>query len=136
MILLSFGKWTERGGRWLLWKRIYAKGYIWTPFCRVASKRPATREYWNRVEKVADLLAIQQQSVTDEYMRGLYNGLELAIATMQDREPKYYTGQYTARTPNSFTFRLDHSGDDFEQIEQFLGGFGGPVSGMVPHDPS
>ena len=92
MILLSFGRWQDKANRFLKWKRIYIKGYIWTPFCRVARRYPTTREYWNRVEALTDLLAAQQQSVEDEYNHGLYNGLELAIATLQDREPQYYHG--------------------------------------------
>lgn len=92
MILLSLGKWSNKGGRFLKWRRIYIRNYIWTPFCRVTRRYPTTREYWNRVEKVVDLLKVQQQSVVDEYNHGFYNGLELAIATMRDREPRYYHG--------------------------------------------
>lgn len=92
MILLSFGRWNSKGGWFLKWKRFYIKGYIWTPFCRVKRRYPTTREYWNCVEKVVDLLKVQQQSVVDSYNHGLYNGLELAIATMRDEEPQFFHG--------------------------------------------
>lgn len=92
MILLSFGKWSTMGGSFLFWKRIYVRGYRWTPFCRMKRRYPTTREYWNRVEKVVDLLKVQQQSVVDSYNHGLYNGLELALATMWDCEPQYFEG--------------------------------------------
>ena len=117
MILLSFGKWNNKASRLFEWKRIYVKGYIWTPFCKVARRYPTTKGYWNRVEKVVDLLKAQQQSVVDGYNHGLYNGLELAIATMQERPPEYFHGsvgsEYTVEVPNGF--RIDH---DFEQTEE------------------
>lgn len=41
---------------------------------------------------IADLRNLrdtQSDSVCDQYMLGLYNGLELALATAENREPKY-----------------------------------------------
>ncbi len=35
MILLRCGRWHMQGGRWLIWERLWRKGYLWTPFCRV-----------------------------------------------------------------------------------------------------
>lgn len=33
------------------------------------------------------MLEIQRQVLTDEYMKGMYNGMELILATIEDREP-------------------------------------------------
>lgn len=42
-----------------------------------------------RLNNAKDLLAIQKENIDDEYMKGLYNGMELIIATLEDREPIY-----------------------------------------------
>lgn len=45
------------------------------------------------ITKVRELRDVQAGSVgTDPYMRGLYNGLELAIAVTEDRDPVYMEG--------------------------------------------
>lgn len=90
MILVSFGRWGSSAGRWLSWKRIYWRGFRWTPFCRVKRRYPARWVYWSRVDKVRDLRKAQAQSVTDDYMRGLYNGLELALSVLTDGEPVFF----------------------------------------------
>lgn len=44
------------------------------------------------LEKLRDVTKIQGSSGNwdvDEYMRGIYNGLELALSIMEDREPVY-----------------------------------------------
>lgn len=38
MIVIEFGRWSEKGTRFLRHTRIYAKGYKWTPFCRVTKR--------------------------------------------------------------------------------------------------
>lgn len=38
---------------------------------------------------MTDLLATQMDNVANEYMRGLYNGIECAACVMEDREPAY-----------------------------------------------
>lgn len=46
------------------------------------------------LQKVRDQLAIQGLDGNwdyDWYMCGMYNGLECALATMEDREPRYRT---------------------------------------------
>lgn len=39
VIWISFGRWSGRGGRWLIWDRIYRwrhwPWYGWTPFCHI-----------------------------------------------------------------------------------------------------
>ena len=45
-----------------------------------------------QIDKLKDLVRIQSQDGTwnyDPYMHGLYNGLELALATMENREPLF-----------------------------------------------
>ena len=46
----------------------------------------------DRLEQLRDLRDIQGRDGTwnfDPYMQGMFNGLELAVATMEDREPQY-----------------------------------------------
>jgi len=40
-------------------------------------------------QKIRDLLNVQRDEVGDEYMRGIYNGLELALCTFENRDPVY-----------------------------------------------
>lgn len=44
-----------------------------------------------RIEKLRELPQIQYDSTTpmDEYFTGMYNGLECAVALLEEREPKY-----------------------------------------------
>jgi hypothetical protein len=43
-----------------------------------------------RISQVIDLINVQKQSaLSDSYNLGLYNGMELCLATLQDREPKF-----------------------------------------------
>ena len=35
MIVLSLGRWNHAAGRWFIRERIWFRGYIWTPFCRI-----------------------------------------------------------------------------------------------------
>lgn len=38
MIIINFGRWNHAAGRFFVLKRIYWKGYKWTPFCRVKKR--------------------------------------------------------------------------------------------------
>ena len=45
-----------------------------------------------KLQKLKELLAVQGQDGNwnyCEYMRGMYNGMELAVALMEGREPNY-----------------------------------------------
>ena len=42
-------------------------------------------------EVMQDLLLKQGDSLVDEYMVGMYNGMELMLATVEDRETRYVT---------------------------------------------
>lgn len=45
-----------------------------------------------KLNTLKDLLKVQEESCEyDEYSLGLYNGLELACAVMEDREPEFRT---------------------------------------------
>jgi len=46
-------------------------------------------EYNPAIDDLKELLAIQEKMLTDDYMVGLYNGMEIALATIEKREPKY-----------------------------------------------
>lgn len=48
IILIRFGRWSHLAGRWLVWDRIYRKGYKWTPFCRVRRRYPRRPEAQTR----------------------------------------------------------------------------------------
>lgn len=37
MILIRLGRWSEAGGKWFKWERIYIKSK-WTPFCKVKKR--------------------------------------------------------------------------------------------------
>jgi hypothetical protein len=41
------------------------------------------------IGQLKDLQAAQKDNLTDSYMFGLYNGLELALATIEGRDPIY-----------------------------------------------
>lgn len=41
----------------------------------------------NRIDKCHELLKVQASVITDEYMKGMYNGMELILCTLEDREP-------------------------------------------------
>jgi hypothetical protein len=52
-----------------------------------------------RIQSIAETLEIQSESAVDDpYMIGLYNGLELALATLEQREPVF------RRTDGFFTY--------------------------------
>lgn len=50
---------------------------------------PKQPEY---VQQLRDLRDIQAGETNDPYMRGLYNGLELALSCIEAREPVYIFG--------------------------------------------
>ena len=41
----------------------------------------------NRIDGCHELLKIQASVITDEYMKGMYNGMELILCTIEDRKP-------------------------------------------------
>lgn len=42
-----------------------------------------------RIDECHELLEIQASVLTDEYMKGMYNGMELILAVLENREPVY-----------------------------------------------
>lgn len=48
------------------------------------------KELIDGIKRCRELLEIQSHSVTDEYMKGLYNGMELIISVLEHREPVYW----------------------------------------------
>ena len=42
-----------------------------------------------RIDECHELLEIQASILTDEYMTGMYNGMELILAVLENREPVY-----------------------------------------------
>lgn len=48
------------------------------------------KEFDKLVEQMKDLLEIQKDNIgQEEYMLGMYNGMEFVLACMEKREPKY-----------------------------------------------
>lgn len=42
-----------------------------------------------KLEEIKILKNVQENNLEDDYMVGLYNGMELAIAILENRKPKY-----------------------------------------------
>lgn len=42
-----------------------------------------------KLEEIKTLKNVQENNLEDDYMVGLYNGMELAIAILENRKPKY-----------------------------------------------
>ncbi len=46
------------------------------------------------MDELDDIIKVQKDNITDQYMRGLYNGLVLAKSCMTGLEPKYLDKDY------------------------------------------
>lgn len=44
-----------------------------------------------RLKNIKEIKNVQKKNLTDDYMVGLYNGMEFALAIMENREPVYET---------------------------------------------
>jgi len=42
-----------------------------------------------KIKEARNLVEIQRKNITDEYMQGLYNGMELILSIFESREPRY-----------------------------------------------
>nr|DAX33170.1 MAG TPA: hypothetical protein [Caudoviricetes sp.] len=47
------------------------------------------KQFAEKVKTAKYILGIQRQNITNEYMCGFYNGMELIIALFESREPEY-----------------------------------------------
>lgn len=48
------------------------------------------QEFDNLVQQMKDMLQVQKNCIgQEEYMLGMYNGMEFVLACMEKREPKY-----------------------------------------------
>lgn len=54
-------------------------------------------EFNKKLEEAKNLKEIQGENLTDEYMRGLYNGMELILSIFESREPKYVDAESQAK---------------------------------------
>ena len=48
-------------------------------------------KYKQRVTEIRNMRDLQRNSIIDEYMTGLYNGLELALSILEEREAEFAT---------------------------------------------
>ena len=47
-------------------------------------------DYESRLKEAKEMLKVQKDSYDyDEYMHGMYNGMEFVLCLMEDREPEY-----------------------------------------------
>lgn len=42
-----------------------------------------------KIKDIDEMRKLQLESVTNKYMQGLYNGLELSLATLEERDPVF-----------------------------------------------
>ena len=42
-----------------------------------------------KIEQIKTQKSVQAQNLTDDYMVGCYNGMELALAILEEREPEF-----------------------------------------------
>lgn len=95
MILINFGKWDASFQSFFRYKRIYIDGYKWTPFVRVYKRydyKKLFNNYQIKMDSLVNICEIQGTNGNwnyDNYNVGLYNGLEMALALLEEREPKY-----------------------------------------------
>lgn len=57
------------------------------------------KTYKSKLKELKDFRKIQKENITagkDEYMIGLYNGIELCVASMEEREPVF---EYITKQP-------------------------------------
>lgn len=47
------------------------------------------KQFAEKLKTAKYILGIQRQNITNEYMRGFYDGMELFLALFESREPKY-----------------------------------------------
>lgn len=48
-------------------------------------------QFTKKLKEANNLIEIQSKNVTDEYMKGLYNGMELILSIFESREPIYWS---------------------------------------------
>ena len=48
-------------------------------------------QFTKKLKKANNLIEIQSKNVTDEYMKGLYNGMELILSIFESREPIFWS---------------------------------------------
>lgn len=69
-------------------------------------------KYWKECKRIHEtirmLKEMQEQNITDGYSCGLHNGLELALAVVEDREPEFQT--YEAEPVNIETKEEQETG--------------------------
>lgn len=48
-----------------------------------------TKTFNENIKNARSLVDIQSKNITDEYMQGLYNGMELILSIFESRKPQY-----------------------------------------------
>lgn len=48
-------------------------------------------QFIKKLKEANNLIEIQSKNITDEYMKGLYNGMELILSIFESREPIYWS---------------------------------------------
>nr|DAP60045.1 MAG TPA: hypothetical protein [Caudoviricetes sp.] len=69
-------------------------------------------KYWKEYKRIHETIGMlkqmQVQNITDDYSCGLHNGLELALAVVENREPEFAT--YEAEPVNIETEEEQETG--------------------------
>jgi len=61
-------------------------------------------EYNKRLEQLRQLTTVAKQSAgSDEYLRGMFNGMEFCLSVLEGREPKYEESSRIAEQPEEET---------------------------------
>ena len=67
-----------------------------------------SKKFIEKLKDAKNLLEIQSNNITDEYMQGFYDGMELIVALFESREP-IYTG---IKPKSSSLLRIARGKDD------------------------
>jgi hypothetical protein len=94
MFLFHLGRWNNTEDDGLKKERVYIGGHIWTPIVKITHvvRTNPENSLEERIEKLRGLLEIQGNDGNwnhNEYMLGMYNGMECMLAVLENREVVY-----------------------------------------------
>ena len=92
MYAIALGRWNMSVGRWFVCKRIYLKGWRWTPFVKIEKRKPhpyLSQILLDEMRKFRDIQGDNGSWNYDPYMHGMYNGMEFMLAMAENREPEF-----------------------------------------------
>jgi formyltetrahydrofolate synthetase len=85
------------------------------------------KDFQEKLQDLAELLRVQEKAITvnsDPYMQGLYNGLELAMSVMEERDPNFKVVMLKEGAEEEVDKKIEQLGesikDNLEQIKDGL----------------